>query len=132
MAMGKALVVTASRGQRDVVRGRLCTAAGPGGDPLFGPAPFGITGPLAEAETGLYVPPGDAAALRSAIRYLLDHPDEAAAMGAAGRRLVETHMNLDVFVRRVSALLNAEPLPAETPALLAGEGVEGKGVATHA
>jgi hypothetical protein len=110
MAMGKALVVTASRGQRDVVRGRLCNADGPHGEPVHGPAPFGVTGELAEAETGLYVPPGDAAAMRAAVQYLLDHPEEAARMGANGRRLVEQHMNLDLFTERVAAIVRGEPL----------------------
>jgi glycosyltransferase involved in cell wall biosynthesis len=110
MAMGKAVVVTATRGQRDVVRGRLCTAAGPMGEPLGGPAAFGCTGPDAEAETGLYVPPGDPAALRAAICYLLDHADEAVRMGAAGRRVVEQWMSLDHFVARVvAAVRGREP-----------------------
>jgi glycosyltransferase involved in cell wall biosynthesis len=112
MAMGKALVVTATRGQRDVVRGRLCTADGPRGEPIGGPSPFGVAGELAEAETGLYVPPADPAALRAAIQYLLDHPDEAARMGANGRRLVEQHMNLDQFTARVAAIVRGEPLPS--------------------
>lgn len=108
MAMGKAVVVTATRGQRDVVRGRLCTAAGPIGAPLGGPAAFGCAGPEAEAETGLYVPPGDPAALRAAIRYLLDRPEEAARMGAAGRRVVERWMSLDHFVARVVAAVRGQ------------------------
>ncbi len=106
MAMGKAVVVTATRGQRDVVRGRMCTAAGPVGAPLGGPAAFGCVGPDAEAETGLYVPPGDPMALRAAIRYLLEHPAEAARMGAAGRRVVERWMSLDHFVARVVAAVH--------------------------
>lgn len=110
MAMGKAVIVTATRGQRDVVHGRLCTAAGPIGAPLGGPAAFGCMGPEAEAETGLYVPPGDPAALRAAICYLLDHPAEAARMGAAGRRVVEQWMSLDHFVARVvAAVRGREP-----------------------
>ncbi len=110
MAMGKAVIVSATAGQRDVVRGRLCTAAGPGNEPHGGPAAFGVTGALAGDETGLYVPPGDPVALRTAIQYLLDHPEEAACMGAAGRRLVAAEMNLDVFVRRVVALLENPPV----------------------
>lgn len=106
MSMGKAVIVTATRGQDDVVRGRLCTDAGISGALLGGPGPFGVSGPLAEAETGLYVPVGDAIALRGAIHYLLNHPDEAARMGAAGRRLVQEHMSLDLFVRRLVALLD--------------------------
>ena len=39
--------------------------------------------------TGFYVPPADPEALRQAIVYLLDHPEERARLGAAGRRAVE-------------------------------------------
>jgi colanic acid biosynthesis glycosyl transferase WcaI len=43
-----------------------------------------------DAGAGLAVPPEDAEAFTKAIQRLLDHPDEAAAMGAAGRRFVES------------------------------------------
>lgn len=36
-------------------------------------------------ETGLLVPPRDAAALTQAVAHLLDHPDQAVQMGQAGR-----------------------------------------------
>jgi colanic acid biosynthesis glycosyl transferase WcaI len=45
---------------------------------------------LERAGAGLAVPPGDAEAFTKAIRRLLDAPDEAEAMGAAGRRFVES------------------------------------------
>ena len=111
MAMAKAVIVTATRGQRDVICGRLCTAAGLTAERFGGPRAFGVTGPLAEAETGLYVPPGDAVALRRAIQYLADHPEEATRMGAAGRRLLEEQMSLGRYVRRIVALLDGRPLP---------------------
>ncbi len=107
MAMAKPVIVTATTGQRDVVRGRLWTAAGPSDRLIGGPAAFGVDSDAGEAETGLYVPPGDPAALRTAIRHLLDHPAEAAVMGTAGRRLVEEWMNLDAFTRRVAAIITA-------------------------
>jgi glycosyltransferase involved in cell wall biosynthesis len=45
---------------------------------------------IVDGETGCLVPPGDAEALVSRLRRLAERPDEAAAMGAAGRRrLVE-------------------------------------------
>jgi glycosyltransferase involved in cell wall biosynthesis len=105
MAMGKAVVVTATPGQQDVIRGRKFTAAGPRGELMGGPAAFGVTGPLAEAETGLYVPPRDPAALRSAIQFLLNNPTAAARMGTAGRQLVEEQMSLDLFVGRLAGLI---------------------------
>jgi colanic acid biosynthesis glycosyl transferase WcaI len=42
------------------------------------------------AGAGLAVPPDDGEAFRLAVRHLLDAPAEAEAMGAAGRRFVET------------------------------------------
>jgi len=54
-----------------------------------------------EGETGLYVPPGEPPALRKAIQTLLDHPEQAEAMGRAGRRLVEAEMSLDRYVARL-------------------------------
>jgi len=75
MAMGKAVVVTRSRGQRDIVR---------------------------DGETGLYVPPGDAAAMRAAILRLLNEPETARRMGAAGRRLAEQSHTLDQWVAGVA------------------------------
>jgi glycosyltransferase involved in cell wall biosynthesis len=74
MAMGKAVICSQTPGQTDVV---------------------------VHEKTGLYVPPGDAGALRAAIQYLLDHPDEAERMGQAGRRRIEEEMNLDHYVARL-------------------------------
>jgi glycosyltransferase involved in cell wall biosynthesis len=46
-----------------------------------------------KAEAGIFVPPGDVTRLVGAIRYLLEHPDERAAMSARGRTFVENHFN---------------------------------------
>lgn len=75
MAMERAVICTRTPGQTDVV---------------------------IDGETGLYVPPGDSDALRAAIMYLLEHPQEAQRMGQAGRRRVEQHMSLDCYVERLS------------------------------
>lgn len=45
---------------------------------------------VAKAGCGLLVPPRDPAALADAITWLLQHPQEAEAMGAAGREAVQT------------------------------------------
>jgi len=79
MAMGKAVLCTRTPGQTDVV---------------------------IEGETGLYIPPGDPAALRQAIEHLLAHPEEAARMGANGRNIIETRMSLDRYVQNFSRLLD--------------------------
>lgn len=78
MAMGKAVVVSRTPGQTDVV---------------------------IEGETGLYVPPGDSLALRKAIQHLLAHPEEAARMGANGRLLLEERMSLDRYVEGLKQVI---------------------------
>lgn len=78
MAMGKAVIATASPGVADYVR--------PG-------------------ETGLVVPIGDAVALRGAIRALWDDPARCAAMGRAGRRWVEEELSVTQYVRHVAGLM---------------------------
>jgi glycosyltransferase involved in cell wall biosynthesis len=82
MAMAKAVVVTRTRGQVDVVR---------------------------EGETGLYVPPGDPGALRAAIAHLLRNPDVAERMGRAGRELVESRHTLDGWVSTVAGIVRTPP-----------------------
>lgn len=77
MAMAKAVVVTGARGQVDLLR---------------------------DGEHGLYVPPGDSAALRDAIQYLLDHPEEARRMGLAGRAYAERELNMERFADELAAL----------------------------
>jgi glycosyltransferase involved in cell wall biosynthesis len=112
MAMGKAVIVTASRGQRDLVRGRLWTAAGPSPAVLGDPRVYGVPEADAEVETGIYVPPADPAALRSAIQYLLDHPEEAARFGAAGQALVRRWCSLDRYVTEIVAAVRNERAPS--------------------
>jgi glycosyltransferase involved in cell wall biosynthesis len=65
----------------------------------------GQTDVVIEGETGMYVPPGDPAALRAAIEYLLQHPEEAARMGRNGRRRVEQLMSLDAYTERIGNIM---------------------------
>jgi glycosyltransferase involved in cell wall biosynthesis len=81
MAMGKAVICSRTLGQTDVI---------------------------VDGETGIYVPPGDVAALRNAIQHLLDHPDVADRMGAAGRALVDAEMSLDRYTVRLAEHIRAE------------------------
>ena len=93
MAMGKAVIVSRSRGQTDTVydQRQHDSASVP---------PWAETGP-----NGIYVPPGDQQALRRAILHLLAHPEEAEDLGTNGRRLVEGSMGLDRFTARMAALI---------------------------
>jgi Glycosyl transferases group 1 len=87
MAMGKAVVVTQTRGRVDVIH---------------------------HGEQGIYVPPGDPRALRAALGYLLSHPAEAERMGRAGRALVEARHRLDTWVALVAGLARGSDQPLST------------------
>ncbi|MBX3285949.1 MAG: glycosyltransferase family 4 protein [Acidimicrobiales bacterium] len=52
------------------------------------------------AGAGIATAPGDGAALADAVRRVLDHPDEAEAMGAAGRRWIEEEGSWRVLIER--------------------------------
>jgi glycosyltransferase involved in cell wall biosynthesis len=75
MAMGKCIVVTRTFGQTDTI---------------------------VDGVTGVYVPPGDPAAMRQAIERLLANPEEAARIGQAARKFMEDSAGLDVFVQRIA------------------------------
>lgn len=75
MAMGKAVICSQTPGQTDVI---------------------------IEGKTGLYVPPEQPQALRDAIQYLLNNPEEAKRMGEAGRKRIEEEMSLDCYVERLN------------------------------
>jgi glycosyltransferase involved in cell wall biosynthesis len=78
MAMERAVVVTRTRGQ---------------------------VGTVQHQHNGLEVPPGDAAALRASIQWLLDHPVESRRMGREGRRTIEAGMTLEHFVERMKLVV---------------------------
>lgn len=60
---------------------------------------------LADGETGLMIPLGDAAACAQAMRALCDDPGLAARMGAAGRARVLRTFAPDAFARALRALI---------------------------
>jgi glycosyltransferase involved in cell wall biosynthesis len=74
MAMGKCVIATRTHGQTDTI---------------------------VDGETGIYVPPSDARALRDAIERMLARPDEAERIGRAARRFIEERAGLDLFVERL-------------------------------
>jgi glycosyltransferase involved in cell wall biosynthesis len=118
MAMGKAVIVSHTRGQTDVVRDRRHLSRS---NPSRNTQPewarlLGASDMTANGHTGIYVRPYDAGELRKAINFLLDHPEQATIMGANGRRLVEETMGLDHFVERVTAAIRQEQVvPASVP-----------------
>ncbi len=74
MAMEKAIICSRTPGQTDVV---------------------------IENETGLYVPPGNAEALRAAIVRLIENPALAEQFGKKGRQVILEQMSLDRYVERL-------------------------------
>jgi glycosyltransferase involved in cell wall biosynthesis len=81
MAMGKAVIVSRTRGQRDVID---------------------------DGVNGIYVPPGDPAALRRAIVDLLASPERAAQIGANARRFIESKMSLDLWADTIADVVRQE------------------------
>jgi glycosyltransferase involved in cell wall biosynthesis len=114
MAMGKAVIVTGTRGQTDVVRDPRNGGRGlvdrewwPG----FLDEP-GIAETLGSLPTGFYVTPYDSDDLRSTILYLMDHPEIAGEMGCNGRKVVEACFSRQAFTKRFAAAILGEPQPS--------------------
>jgi phosphatidylinositol alpha-1,6-mannosyltransferase len=74
------------------------------GKPVVAGRSGGMPDAVRDGETGLLVDPEDPASLARAIGALLDDPVRAAAMGAAGRRGVETFYNWDRVVEEIRAI----------------------------
>ena len=75
MAMGKAVVVSATAAQRDIVE---------------------------HGQTGVCVPPGDPEALKLTLAHLLNDSDERRRLGRNARRAAETHFSLDAYAKRLA------------------------------
>ena len=86
MAMGRAVVCTRTAGQSDTID---------------------------DGATGIYVPPGDADALRATIQHLLAAPDECTTLGAAARSWVVERAELDRYAERLAAVVGAM-LPSDS------------------
>jgi len=80
MAMGKCVVASKTEGQTDTI---------------------------VDGVTGVYVPPGDSRALRSAIEGLLANPERIREIGRAARNFIEREAGLDLFVERIERAVAA-------------------------
>jgi glycosyltransferase involved in cell wall biosynthesis len=116
MAMGKAVIVTGTRGQTDVMRDPRNNGRGlvvrewwPG----FLDTPE-IAETLGSLPTGFYVTPGDPDDLRTTIQHLLDHQEIAEELGRNGRHVAEAYFSLEAFTKRFAAAIQGEPQPAYT------------------
>jgi glycosyltransferase involved in cell wall biosynthesis len=102
MSMGVPVIVTATAGQREVVKGPLVTVNGLDAETTAdrGPIVFGLDNPT---QTGYYVPVADAAAVREAVRRLAEDNSARALMGAAGRAVARDLFTVEQFAERVSS-----------------------------
>jgi glycosyltransferase involved in cell wall biosynthesis len=107
MAMAKPVIVTHSHGQTDVIEDRRAATRGA----ELRTRPVSLLRALADEAgipvepNGFYVPPKDPEALRRAIAFLLDRPDERRKLGSAGRRIVERLMTVEQFAERVGRIV---------------------------
>ncbi|MGH2496063.1 MAG: glycosyltransferase family 4 protein [Ktedonobacteraceae bacterium] len=116
MAMGKAVIVTGTRGQTDVVRDPRNDGRGPVARewwPGFLDTPD-ISGTLASLPTGFYVTPYDPLELRDMIQYLLDHPEIAEELGRNSRQVAEAYFSREAFAKRFAAAIRGESQPSDS------------------
>lgn len=114
MSMERPIIATANRGQREAIRGPLVRADGSFDcDATADRGPFVIVpeAPATEEHpNGLYVPSGDAAALRAAIERLLADAPLRSALARAARADAERWFSIERFADRFAASLR-EPVP---------------------
>ena len=74
------------------------------GKPVIATGVGGVYSVIRDEETGLVVPPSDSARLAERILELLENPEEARRLGAAGQELVHDEFNVDKMVRETVAV----------------------------
>jgi glycosyltransferase involved in cell wall biosynthesis len=101
MAMGKAVIVTRTQGQLDVVNDRRATIRG--SKQRSGEAKFlkYFNSQHSDKQTGIYVNPEEPEELRKAIKFLLDNPERAEEIGRNARLVLEEMMTLELFCQRI-------------------------------
>ena len=77
--------------------GRAVTEAMASGRAVVATAVNGVPDLVEPGCTGLLATAGDPSSMARSVLWLLDHPAEAAAMGAAGRERVRSHFSTDVM-----------------------------------
>lgn len=75
------------------------------GKPVIATRTAGHSDYLIEGETGYYVPPGDAAALRACILRLVEDPALARRLGQNARQLIEEKYTLEAVGARIAAAM---------------------------
>ena len=74
------------------------------GRPVVATAVSGTVEVVQDGETGILVPPEDAAALAQGIVRVLENREEARRLGAAARQRVLTHYTISAVARQYEAL----------------------------
>lgn len=74
------------------------------GRPVVATAVGGVPEVVADGETGLLIPPGDAEALAAAVEALLADPERAAEMGERGRRRAAERFDVRLMLARTKAV----------------------------
>jgi glycosyltransferase involved in cell wall biosynthesis len=67
----------------------------------------GITDYVIDGQTGILVEPGNVAALRDAIDYLLSNPNEAKRLGENARQRIVDELNLESYLDNIANVLNS-------------------------
>ena len=76
------------------------------GKPVVATRVGGIPEEVVDGETGILVPPADSNALAEAMLCLIQNPQLAARMGAAGRRRAEQYYGADASAFKLAKLIN--------------------------
>jgi glycosyltransferase involved in cell wall biosynthesis len=72
--------------------------------PVIATAVGGLPEVVIDRQTGLLIPPGDADALRGALRWMHQHPAEAKQMAERGYAHVHAHFTFEQMVDRTEAV----------------------------
>jgi glycosyltransferase involved in cell wall biosynthesis len=91
------------------------------GRPVVATAVGGVPELVRDRETGLVVPPGNAAALADAMQWVVEHPVESAALGLAGAALVQREFDLAASASTLHELFSHGCAATSRPASLAAE-----------
>jgi glycosyltransferase involved in cell wall biosynthesis len=75
--------------------------------PVIGSAVGGTPEMVQPGTTGMLVPPANPGELATAIRWMIEHPEERAQMGANARKLVETRFSSELQVKKYIDLYEA-------------------------
>ena len=99
--------------------GRSVTEAMASARPVVATAVNGVPDLVEPGATGLLAPHSDPEALAAAVEWLLDHPEEAARMGAQGQARVRSHLTPNVMCQALDQLYRELlGLPDQQPAVL--------------